>query len=64
MSDLLPPQTVSVRIVNGKFMPCQSCHWRGVCVVPLGNHFQSYCKDAVREYYQCEDYINKQPPRD
>ena len=63
MADLLPPQTVPVRIVNGKFMPCQSCHWYSVCIVPLGNHYPRSESDAVREYYKCEDYINKQPPR-
>jgi len=53
------PQTVSVRIVRGKYIPCTSCRWFSICVVPRGNFLPSYSKQPIREYYQCEDFIGR-----
>ena len=27
---------VDVKIIGGVYVPCRSCHWRNVCVVPRG----------------------------
>lgn len=54
--DLPDPQTVEVRIVNGVFLPCRSCHYYGECTVPMGNHFPRSESFAIRVYYQCEDF--------
>ena len=51
------PQTVEVRIVNGKFIPCHACHWYSVCLVPKGKHMATVRQAAIRNYYQCADYI-------
>ena len=53
------PQTVEVRIIRGKFVPCQGCHWRSVCVVPKGEANMSNRQGEIRNYYQCEDFIAK-----
>ena len=64
-------QEVSVRIINGKWQPCFSCHWFGVCVVPklrtqvsrgyYGSagipYNNSY--EAGQVMYQCMDYIGR-----
>ena len=54
------PQTVEVRIVRGKFIPCFSCHWFNVCVVPKGQHFIPGRREEIRNYYNCIDYISKE----
>lgn len=53
------PQTVEVRIVRGKFVPCMGCHWFNVCVVPRGRNLQSIRTPEIRNYYQCSDFIAK-----
>jgi len=63
MSDLLPSQTVPVRIINGVFVPCRSCHYYSSCIVPRSKYNPKSESFAIREYYQCEDYIPNKPPR-
>ena len=53
------PQTVEVRIVNGKFLPCEQCHWRSVCVVPRGKYQANYSRAVSRNIYQCQDFLDK-----
>lgn len=36
------PQEVNVRIIGGNFIPCRSCHWFSVCVVPKGQHLRTF----------------------
>jgi hypothetical protein len=59
-----PPQTVNVRIINGKYRPCDTCRWFSICVVPRGRSLSTYWRQPIREYYQCEDYINNRMPTD
>ena len=53
------PQTVEVRVVRGKFLPCEQCHWFTVCVVPKARYNPSIRTAEIRNYYQCQDYIPK-----
>lgn len=55
----LPVSTVDVRIVNGKYVPCVSCHWFSVCVVPLGSALLNINKDAIRRVFKCIDFTSK-----
>ena len=29
---------VDVKIMNGQYWPCKSCHWYNVCTVPQSNY--------------------------
>lgn len=58
---VLAVSTVSVRIVNGIYRPCNQCHWYRECVVPRGAHLQNVRHDAVRIVYKCLEFTSKNP---
>jgi len=41
---------VNVRIVKGTYIPCKSCHWYGVCIVPKGRMLGKF-----KEYFGSND---------
>ena len=43
-------QTVDIRIIKGRYIPCRTCHWFGVCIVPKGNFLPKF-----REYFGSDD---------
>ena len=53
------PQTVEVRIIRGRYVPCQGCHWYSVCIVPKGQFNATQRKAEVRNIYQCIDFIDR-----
>lgn len=66
-------QTVTVRIINGLYVPCKSCHWYSTCVVPRGKafprqkeyygtndiYYHSNQATRAQSYYKCEDYTQR-----
>lgn len=60
-SGVLSVNTVDVRIVNGTYRPCNTCHWYSACVVPKGACLQNINLDAVRNLFQCQDYTARKP---
>ena len=65
--------TVTVRLIQGTYMPCRNCRWYGTCVVPKRDHLRGkraqsslarlgakrMSKHGRSNIYVCEDYTEK-----
>lgn len=55
--------TVTVKIFDGRYWPCNHCKYNNVCIVP-NNHKLSYVNKyppkKTIELFQCQDYIYTQ----
>ena len=53
--------TVDIRKIMGKYIPCERCRWFRNCVVPKGRgpNLRKFGTSASRPIYTCEEYTYK-----